>query len=124
MSQRYALVDASGVAQNVILWDGASHYTPPAGLTAVPEAQAPAYAPAPSHPTVVDRVAFWGRFTAAEQLAISTAAETDAQTNDWLVTAQVHDSIDLTDPLTKQGLDYLVSKALITAARETAILTP
>jgi len=33
--QRYALVDASGVVENVVMWDGGEDWAPPQGFTAV-----------------------------------------------------------------------------------------
>jgi hypothetical protein len=43
---RFALVRA-GVTERLILWDGVSPYTPPAGFTLVPEGSAPPRAPDP-----------------------------------------------------------------------------
>jgi len=34
-AQQYALVDASGSVDNVVMWDGSPDWTPPAGYTAV-----------------------------------------------------------------------------------------
>lgn len=33
--ERYALVDASGVVENVVMWDGGEDWSPPQGFTAV-----------------------------------------------------------------------------------------
>ena len=38
--------------------------------------------------------------------------------------AQVYESIDLSDSLTKAGLDPLVAAGVLTTDRETEILTP
>lgn len=63
---------------------------------------------------------FLALFTPAEQLAI--ASSSDANLKIWLLKATGTGQIDLTDPITKQGLDYLISISLLTSGRETAIL--
>lgn len=35
MSNRYALVDADGQVLNIVEWDGAAEWSPPAGLAAM-----------------------------------------------------------------------------------------
>lgn len=73
-------------------------------------------------PNNITKPAFLALFTSAELLAISAATRTSDTINIWMITAQAHDMIDLSDPLTKQGLDALVTAGLITSDRETAIL--
>lgn len=124
MAQRYALVDANGVTQNIILWDGVTSFVPPPGLTAVPEAQAQPFSLTPIQPSVITKSAFLARFTSAEMTLISGAARANDTVNVWLITAQAAEAIDLTNPETKAGLDALVAAGLITGARETQILTP
>jgi hypothetical protein len=51
---RYALVNAQGESEGIILWDGVTPYEPPPGYSLVPEDQAPAVAapePVPSEVT-------------------------------------------------------------------------
>lgn len=38
--QTYAIINSSGVVENIILWDGESNWEPPAGCTAVASATA------------------------------------------------------------------------------------
>ncbi len=60
--------------------------------------------------------------TTAEYAGICAAAITNPQVFTWLITALSKTYIDLSDPLTAAGLDFLVSVNLLTAARVTAIL--
>lgn len=78
-------------------------------------------APAPS--TTVTYLEFEALFTPAEQTAIMTAATSNPTLLQWLLRAAGSGSIDLSLPETKAGLDMLVSASLITADRETAILS-
>jgi hypothetical protein len=81
-------------------------------------------APTPPPPTVISKLALWSRFTPDEQAAIVGAAQTNVTVGVWLQTALVQESIDLSNPLTKEGLDALVAAGVLTSDRETAILTP
>lgn len=45
---RYALVNADGETETVLVWNGVSLYRPPAGCLLVPEAAAPPMATPPS----------------------------------------------------------------------------
>ncbi|HZT90239.1 MAG TPA: hypothetical protein VFA12_20030 [Stellaceae bacterium] len=80
--------------------------------------------PAPAAPVtkIVSRSVFLSLFTTAELVAISGAARTNDAVNVWLITAEAADSIDLAAAKTKAGLDALVAAALLTGAREAAIL--
>lgn len=80
--------------------------------------------PTPSPPTIISKLAFWSLFTPSEQAAIVGAAQTNVALGVWLQTAQVYTTIDLSDPLTKAGLDALVAAGVLTSGRETEILTP
>jgi hypothetical protein len=80
---------------------------------------------APPNPTTISKADFLSRIVATGQLpAIAAAAQTNAEVNVWLITAQSFDNIDLTDPETIQGVQFLVSQSLLTTAQATQILTP
>ena len=81
--------------------------------------------PTPPPPTTITKAAFLARIVATGQLpAIAAAASSNASVNVWLITAQSFENIDLTDPETIQGVQFLVSQNLLTAAQATQILTP
>ena len=84
----------------------------------------PAPRPQPPPSTQISPLQFIARFTAAETGAIAQAALSNAAMLMWLVQASAASYIDLADPRTKAGLDSLVAAGLLTASRETAILTP
>jgi hypothetical protein len=85
---------------------------------------APAAPPTPPPPTQIAPLAFQGRFTSAEAASIFAAAQTNVALNQWLWQTAAAQYIDLADPMTKDGLDAMVAAGLLTAARETVILTP
>ena len=74
--------------------------------------------------SVVSKEVFWALFTPKEQAGIIAAAMSNAAVGAWFQIIQSHEQIDLTDSLTSQGLDALISASLLTLARKTAILTP
>lgn len=81
-------------------------------------------APAPdTRPPIITRLAFRYRLTDAEYVGILTAAKTDVSVTAWVETFNIVTQINLNDPRTKAGLDMMVSKGLLTAERETEILT-
>lgn len=65
---------------------------------------------------------FRALFTAAENQAIMTAAQSNHAVLDWLLQAVAAQKVNFADPQVKAGLDALVAFGLITAVRETAIL--
>ena len=73
--------------------------------------------------TQITKLEFRNLFTLPELIAIETASETDAILRVLDKNTQAASWIDLADPTVKAGLDYLVSKTLITSERETAILS-
>ena len=75
-------------------------------------------------PTKLAPLDFMHRFTDAELTAIYTAAQSNVPVAIYIGKCTAAGYIDLLDPLTKSGLDALVSAGLLTAARETTILTP
>jgi hypothetical protein len=71
----------------------------------------------------LSKVAFRARFTAAEQVAIYTAAKTDVVVQIMLDdVAAVRDSVDLDYPQLGDGLQYLVSLGILTPERKEQML--
>jgi hypothetical protein len=79
--------------------------------------------PEPVLPPNITRLAFRYRLTDAEYVGILTAAKTDVSVAAWIETFNIVNQVNLNDPRTKSGLDMMVSKGLLTAERETEILT-
>ena len=77
----------------------------------------------PVLPNVITKLALLDRMTDAEFSAILTAAKTDTNVEAWKTRFDVATNIDLDSDRTKSGFDMLVSKALLTQERATAILT-
>ena len=77
----------------------------------------------PVLPNVITRLALLDRMTDAEFSAILAAAKTDTDVEVWKTRFDVAITIDLDNDRTKSGFDMLVSKALLTQERATAILT-
>lgn len=100
----------SDVAQIGWTYDGAAFHPP-------------APTPDPVLPPVITRLAFRYRLTDAEYVAILTAAKSDVEVAAWVETFNIVSQVKLDDPRTKSGLDMMVSKGLLTAQRETEILT-
>ncbi len=73
-------------------------------------------------PEFVTRKIFFKRFTAAERIAIRTAAETDTVIEDLLDMLDSGNEIELTSQDTINGLNYLVSQSLLDASRPAEIL--
>jgi hypothetical protein len=99
----------SDVAQIGWTYDGSS-FTPPTPVPVV-------------LPPIITRLAFRYRLTDAEYVGILTAAKTDVSVAAWVETFNIVSQVNLDDPRTKAGLDMMVSKGLLTAERETEILT-
>lgn len=73
-------------------------------------------------PRIITPRAFRERLTLAEQAAIMQAAMADVDVLDWRLRAAEAQEIDLDHPETVAGLDFLISKGLLTAERRAAIL--
>jgi len=73
---------------------------------------------------VYTRLQFRSLFSFAEQIAITTAAKTDIGVEVFLGMMNIAEEIDLDYPDTIAGLDYLVSKELITEEKKGQILAP
>lgn len=122
----------AGTALGRILWDGHAAYTPPAGEQVVPDTGQAIYQPPPPHPTTITSAAFLARFTTTEQAAVQSAAAAAPGTiGVGLTIGMVTGTVDLAgcpsacqNTVLKTWMDGLVAAGAITAARETAILTP
>ena len=66
---------------------------------------------------------FLNRFTYAERAAYRTAAKTDDMVADFVELAQAAQEIVSDDPVTVQGMDYLVSIGVLTQQRRDEILS-
>ena len=77
----------------------------------------------PAVEPIITKLAFRYRLTDAEYVGILSAAKTDVEVAAWVETFNMVTQINLDDPRTKSGLDMMVSKNLLTAERETEILT-
>lgn len=78
-------------------------------------------APLPS--SRITKLAFRNRFTFSEKVAIETAADSDAVVRVLLKDQEAATFIDLARQDTQHGVQLLVSKNLITAARSAEILS-
>jgi hypothetical protein len=113
----------AGTVLNRITWDGHAPLGLPAGLAVQPDTGQARYDPTKPN-TVISASDFIARFTIPEQVAIATAAQTNASIGVWQTKLAAATTVDLTDPAVKAALDELVTAGLLTQARETAILAP
>ena len=79
--------------------------------------------PPPPLPNIITKVAFRFRFTDAEYSSILAAAKTDTEVQAWYETFNMVATIDLDSQRTKDGVENLVGKNLLTQQRATQILT-
>ena len=80
--------------------------------------------PTPTPPDMrVTKLAFKQRMTAAERIAIRTAATTDAIVYDFMDLVDSATFIDLARQDTQDGVNYLESVGLLAAGRAAQILT-
>lgn len=80
------------------------------------------YTPPPL-PNIITKVAFRFRMTDQEYVGILSAAKTDVEVTGWVETFNMVSQIDLDDQRTKDGVENLVSKNLLTQVRANEILT-
>ncbi len=125
----YAVVDGSGnlISAGTVIADAATlaaqGYSSvtlsgdPAGQVWNPTTRTFSAPPAPE--TVLSTWAWVQRFTAAEFAAIE--ASTDAVVRQFLLMVQTAQTIRPQDPVVQNGLNYLVSINLLTAARAAII---
>jgi hypothetical protein len=71
---------------------------------------------------VISKLDFLTRFTMQERLTIRTFQDTDSIIDDFMKILEISQEIDLGNPLTKQGLMYLVSVGAIQLSRVDEIL--
>ncbi len=86
------------------------------------EFHAPPLPPESELSKIITKLAFRFRMTDAEYVGILSAAKTDVEVAAWVETFNMVSLINLTDPRTKDGLDMMVSKNLLTAQRRDQIL--
>lgn len=79
--------------------------------------------PSPPLPNVITKVAFRFRMTDAEYVGVLSAAKTDVEVVAWVETFNMVLQIDLDNQRTKDGVENLVSKNLLTQQRAIEILT-
>ena len=75
-----------------------------------------------SLPKVFTSYEFILRLTATERASIRTAAITDVNIADFLQLSQAAQEIDTSNPMTIQGMNYLVNVGLLTEQRKNEIL--
>jgi hypothetical protein len=76
----------------------------------------------PPEPRVITKVAFRFRLTDAEYVGILSAAKTDVEVAAWVETFNMSTTIDLDNQRTKDGVQNLVGKNLLTQARADEVL--
>jgi hypothetical protein len=78
---------------------------------------------APTLTWIITKVAFVSRFTSAEYVGVVTAANSDPSVQAWYDLLFIANNIDLEDQRTVDGINFMVSKNLLTAERANEILT-
>ena len=78
--------------------------------------------PAPPPVTTIAPLAMMARLTAAEQSALATAAQSNAQVMLWMVKMAQATVIDTTDPLTVAGVQAMEAAGLLATGRAAVIL--
>lgn len=76
----------------------------------------------PPDPRIITKLAFRFRLTDAEYVGILNAAKTDVEVASWVETFNMSITIDLDNQRTKDGIQNLVGKNLLTQARADEIL--
>ena len=137
MTKRFAIVDNSGVVDNIVIAENALNVhgiwvdltgmdpEPGNGWTYVDGVFTAPPAPPPPIPlpNIVTKIAMITRFTDPEFVGILTAAKTDPEVEGWYARFSAATTINLDDARTVSGINMLVTKTLLTQARATAILT-
>lgn len=133
---RFAIV-ADNVVRNIVIadeplnvggeWINITGMTPEPGIHWTYENAAftaPVIPPVPPEPSVITKIALLNRMTDAEFIGIINAAKTDAEVELWKTRFDNATTIDLNDgSRVVAGFPMLVTKALLTQARATEILT-
>lgn len=79
--------------------------------------------PSPAQKPIITKLAMINRFEDSEYVGILTAAKTDVEVEAWNNRFNAASYVDLSNQETIDGMNFLVSKNLITAARANEILT-
>ena len=77
----------------------------------------------PPDPRIITKPAFRFRLTDSEYVGILSSSKTDVEVEAWLDTFSMSSNIDLDSQRTKDGMDLLVSKSLLTQDRADEILS-
>lgn len=120
---RYAIVDQSGTTRDIIIWDGQTPFEPPENCMLVPEKEAAPLISATSS-SAISALAFFNRFTPAEQAAISAACLASPQLNAGLVNGLASGVIDLGGAPVSEWLDGLIAAGAIDVGRKSIVLEP
>lgn len=100
---------ASEIAQIGWTYDGTTFRPPPP-------------APPPPPTWIITKVAFVSRFTSPEYVGIVAAANSDPTVQAWYDLLFIANSIDLEDQRTIDGVNFMVTKNLLTSDRASEIL--
>lgn len=129
MTQRYGIV-VDGTVVNIALGDyplepnWIQHDTVEIGWTYDGTNLIPSPPkPIPPPPQVLNNMAFVARFTSDEYVGIVTAAKSDPSVEAWYNLLFLAGGIDLEDQRTIDGVNFMVTKNLLTAERANEILT-
>lgn len=79
--------------------------------------------PEPRVPPIITKIAFRFRFTNSEYAGILSASKTDIDVQAWYETFNMIMVVDLDAQFTKEGIEVLVNKNLLTPTRANEILT-
>ena len=103
---------------NGATWDGSKWANPPAPVPVPP------VPPVPQYSKTMTPIEFRLLFVSTERIAIKTAAKTDAIVEDFwsLINDPELTQVNVADAQIIEALDYLVTIAILTPARETTIL--
>lgn len=111
-----------GTVAQLVLWDGVTPFTPPAGFNLVPFTNQTVYVPTHPSPTLINVFDFLSRFTTAEfngLMGNATAAGIIARFNAY---GQKGGGILVTDPIITGYMAQAVTAGLLTQGRSTQIL--
>ena len=139
MTKRFAIVDNSGVVDNIVIAENALNvhgiwvdltgmdpepgngWTYVDGVFTAPVIPEPV--PAPPELRIITKTAMMARFTDDEFVDVLVKAKRDIKVEAWMMKFNAAATVDLDDARTISGIDLLVSKLVLTQERATAILT-
>jgi hypothetical protein len=133
---RWALVNTeTSIVENIVVWDGSGNLFSDYQCVALQENESciigqlytendlPRFSGTIIEPKSYTAYEFLKRLTFTERAAVRTAAETDAGVADFLMFAEFAQEIRTNDPVTIQGMDYLVSVGILTQQRRDEIMS-